>query len=231
MLRWYLGDEVFFEAIQNYLAKYKHSNVNAQDLIDEFNAASGQNLDWFFQQWVFGKGFPQLTIKGNYSKYNNSDLGFYQLTIEQVQNESYGLYKALPVEITFKGKSGESFRRVFTLNEKQESFRLDDLEEIESISANTFETIRGLFRVNQITSDVNEETKDGISASIESGILSIGGVNLEEINGVSLYSYQGKKYLSLDNYSSPINLSNFPKGVYFVVLHFDGEEIVKKISL
>lgn len=233
MLRLYLGDEIFFKAIQNYLTKYKYSNATTQNLIDEFNSASNQDLAWFFDQWVFGRGFPQLIIKGNFSFYPNStDLGKYSLQIEQVQNSNYGLYKEVPVEITFKKKSGETFSKLFTLNEKKQVFDIEDVEEIESISAYNFNIFRGLFKVNGITSDVyDKETADEIKINMTNDNLVIEGVNTEDISNISIYDYCGKKYFASNSYNEMINISNLPKGIYFIVLKVNDRKIVKQIII
>lgn len=62
MLRRVLGDESFFRTIAHYVEKHRGRNVVTQDLIGAIEETSGQNLDWFFDQWVFGAGYPQFTV-------------------------------------------------------------------------------------------------------------------------------------------------------------------------
>ncbi|MGI4834768.1 MAG: M1 family aminopeptidase [Janthinobacterium lividum] len=66
MLRNYLGDDVFFKGLQKYLTDNKLSNGEAHQLRLAMEAASGQDLNWFFNQWYFGAGNPVVTIDYNW---------------------------------------------------------------------------------------------------------------------------------------------------------------------
>lgn len=64
MLRWKLGDKVFFEGLKNYLTKtgisYGFGTTDA--LKKELEKASGQNLNEFFKDWYYGEGHPVYNI-------------------------------------------------------------------------------------------------------------------------------------------------------------------------
>ncbi|NML65518.1 M1 family peptidase [Hymenobacter sp. RP-2-7] len=62
MLRSYLGDEVFFKGLQKYLTDNKLSNGEAHQMRLAMEAVSGQDLNWFYNQWYFGAGNPVVTI-------------------------------------------------------------------------------------------------------------------------------------------------------------------------
>lgn len=62
MLRTYLGDDVFFGGLQKYLTDNKFGNGEAQQLRLALEATSGQDLNWFFNQWYYGTGHPVVTI-------------------------------------------------------------------------------------------------------------------------------------------------------------------------
>ena len=51
MLRNYLGEEVFFKGLQKYLTDNKFDNGEAHQLRLALEAVSGQDLNWFFNQW------------------------------------------------------------------------------------------------------------------------------------------------------------------------------------
>ncbi len=64
MLRWKLGDSIFFLSLKNYLndpllaGKY----ARTPDLIAHFEAASNQSLTSFFNQWYYNQGFPSYHL-------------------------------------------------------------------------------------------------------------------------------------------------------------------------
>ncbi len=58
-LREEIGDKAFFKALQNYFENQKYRLAKPEDLLMEFEAASGQNLDELYQQWLYSKVIPQ----------------------------------------------------------------------------------------------------------------------------------------------------------------------------
>lgn len=65
MLRFKLGDNDFFEGVRNYLndpaAKYGFARTAL--LQSHLEAASGKDLDTFFNQWYEGEGYPSYHVK------------------------------------------------------------------------------------------------------------------------------------------------------------------------
>ncbi len=62
MLRNYLGNEVFFKGLNIYLKQNAFSNGEAQQLRLALEQASGQDLNWYFNQWYYGPGHPEFKI-------------------------------------------------------------------------------------------------------------------------------------------------------------------------
>ena len=61
MLRGVLGDDRFFAALSAYEAEHHLGTAVTTDLMDTFEASSGEDLGWFFDQWVYGIGEPTYT--------------------------------------------------------------------------------------------------------------------------------------------------------------------------
>ena len=70
MLRDYLGDEAFFAGLQRYLSDNQYSAVEVDELRMAFEDVSGQDLNWFFDQWYLEQGHPVVEIE---TVYNESD--------------------------------------------------------------------------------------------------------------------------------------------------------------
>ncbi|WP_375417504.1 M1 family aminopeptidase [uncultured Hymenobacter sp.] len=62
MLRSYLGEEVFFRGLQKYLKDNAFGAGEAPQLRLALEAASGQDLNWFFNQWYYRAGHPVVDI-------------------------------------------------------------------------------------------------------------------------------------------------------------------------
>ena len=58
-LREKVGDPVFFQTLRDWYANNKYGNVTTADFIDLAEQKSGQNLDDFFQVWLYEEGRPE----------------------------------------------------------------------------------------------------------------------------------------------------------------------------
>jgi hypothetical protein len=63
-LRLVLGDEPFLAAMRAYLTAHREDPVDTADLQAALEtAAPDGSLDWFFDAWVHGRGFPEYTVE------------------------------------------------------------------------------------------------------------------------------------------------------------------------
>lgn len=93
MLRTYVGDEAFFESLKVYLSENKFQPAEMHNLRLAFEKVTGEDLNWFFDQWFFDKGHPDILITQKF------DRGRLEVVIEQRQNfDQIPLYK-LPIDI------------------------------------------------------------------------------------------------------------------------------------
>ena len=60
MLRYQLGTERFWDGIREYYRRYQNQNASTDDLRLVMEQASGQDLSWFFAQWLTRSGVPAL---------------------------------------------------------------------------------------------------------------------------------------------------------------------------
>jgi aminopeptidase N len=68
MLRNYVGDSAFFRALNLYLTTNKFKSAEAHQLRLAFEEVTGRDLNWFFNEWYFGAGHPNLNISYSYNK-------------------------------------------------------------------------------------------------------------------------------------------------------------------
>ena len=89
MLRGLLGDDVFFRGIREYYRRYLHRAVLTADFQAVMEEASGQDLDWFFHQWLFEPGYPILQVSHVWDDAANEIV----LTVEQVQDAAWPTFR------------------------------------------------------------------------------------------------------------------------------------------
>lgn len=66
MLRNDVGDSAFFHSLHYYLTQHKYQPAEAQQLRLAFEHVTGMDLNWFWNQWYYGKGYPKLDIRYQY---------------------------------------------------------------------------------------------------------------------------------------------------------------------
>ena len=97
MLRGILGDSAFFEGIDAYYnSQYKFASATTEDFKNVFEASSGQELDYFFEDWIFGTYRPNY----RYSYYSEpTDSTGYDLYIkvQQLQNTNPTVFR-MPID-------------------------------------------------------------------------------------------------------------------------------------
>jgi aminopeptidase N len=59
MLRHVVGTDTFFDILEAWGAAYGFSNAVTTDFIAMTNTVSGQDLTWFFDQWIYQPGYPE----------------------------------------------------------------------------------------------------------------------------------------------------------------------------
>ncbi|MDH2901820.1 MAG: M1 family aminopeptidase [archaeon] len=118
-IRGVVGDDIFFKAIKNYVAKHKNSNVETTDFRKVLEEVSGQDLEYFFDQWVYSPGFPEYSASYDW----NNDQKLAELEIEQTNSETDGtpLFTS-PIEIRFTFKDGSKVSKLVKMNDKKCSF-------------------------------------------------------------------------------------------------------------
>ncbi|MEJ7658298.1 MAG: M1 family aminopeptidase [Hymenobacter sp.] len=116
MLRTYLGDDVFFAGLQKYLTDNAFGNGEAHQMRLAMEAVSGQDLNWFFNQWYFGSGQPVVTIDYAWDAGSKTQ----SVTIKQTQP---GQVFRLPLAIDYY-VNGKAQRQRVTMTEATQTFTM-----------------------------------------------------------------------------------------------------------
>ena len=85
-LRTYLGDDLFFSGIQNYLNTFQYSDASSYDFRDNLSSFTGIDLTDFFDGWVFQEGFPHFSVDS--FTVNNIGGGNYEVEVFMKQKKA-----------------------------------------------------------------------------------------------------------------------------------------------
>jgi len=111
MLRGEVGDSAFFRGIRDYYRTYRDSSVLSEDFQRVMESGSGRDLGWFFHQWLYQPGYPQLDVGFQV----DSAVGRATLRVRQAQPAAWGSFRLPRVEVRFFAFDAPAGDRVFAL--------------------------------------------------------------------------------------------------------------------
>ena len=116
MLRFEIGDSVFFSVLREYYNKYRYSNASTFDFQKVCEYVSGKDLNDFFNQWVYkGKGIINLIYNYNIETVDNKNK--IKIIINQTQ-KGYDIYK-FPLQILIKSDQNEMKGKFYITKREQ----------------------------------------------------------------------------------------------------------------
>lgn len=121
MLRYELGDEMFWRSIRRYCEVNQFRSVETADLRIAIEEATGQGMNWFFDQWLYHGGHPEFNVAWDYDAAAKQ----IRVTVKQTQkvDDSTPLFRtSAEFEIGHGQKS--KLRRVM-LSKAEETFHFD----------------------------------------------------------------------------------------------------------
>ena len=165
MLRFKMGDALFFQGIRNYLADpnlaYKYAVTT--DLKSHLEAVYGQDLTDFFNDWIYNQGYPTYTITAQ-----NWGSGQAKFVVNQTQSDPSVSYFELPVPVRVYGAGGQ-----------QADLALDNTFDGEEIIANV------PFPITNVAFDPQRHI---IAAN---STIALGNQNFDLDNAISIYPNPG----------------------------------------
>jgi hypothetical protein len=94
MLRGVVGDEDFFDILAAYRERYEFSTATTEDFRAVAEEVWGGDLEWFFDQWVYGGGAPGYRY--GWQEHEVNGRRYLEITLEQTQSE--GVFQ-MPIQI------------------------------------------------------------------------------------------------------------------------------------
>ncbi len=237
MLRFKLGQE-FPVVIQHYLDSLKYGNTTSKIFKEIIERDSWHDLSQFFEQWVYSKGIPEISVRA--TRYSFSDKDSIEIEIEQVQPEEYGIFKELLIEIGFENANKETIYKIFEMNVKKETFRITVDSPIERITINKGPDLRTLLKVADIAfTSVNDHNtyieKPICSPNPAWEFIDIAIPEQYSECNVTIYDFEGRtvfmKIVSSGVPNMRVNTDKFSQGTYFVVLQKGQKTYKEKIVI
>lgn len=124
MLRHVMGDAGFFAALRDYTAANRYGHVDTATWMSACERQYGKPLDWFFKEWVYGEGRPDIKMVWN------QEGGALVLKVVQTQQ---GQVFTMPVDVEIETEAGRT-REVVWLRGREENLHVPVDGVVKSVS-------------------------------------------------------------------------------------------------
>jgi aminopeptidase N len=109
MLRFTLGDRLFWEGIRHYVDLNQYECVTTDDFQHAMEDVAKKDLEWFFDEWTLHAGFPDFLVSTRY----DSVAGILHLEVDQRQHvDSLTPFFKMPVAVEVVTESGDRVQTV-----------------------------------------------------------------------------------------------------------------------
>jgi aminopeptidase N len=103
MYRYVAGDTLFFASLKAYASdtlNFKYKNAEIADFKTKMNQVSGQNMDWFFDEWLYQPNHPVYDNKYSFTD-NGNGTWTTNFLAKQVQTNAGFFKMPIALKITF----------------------------------------------------------------------------------------------------------------------------------
>lgn len=212
MLRKKLGDAVFFQGLKDYLADpaLAYGYAKTPDLIRNMQDASGEDLSEFFNDWIYGEGYPRFTIR-----WNQATAGSMNVEISQTQSHPSVSYFDVPVPLRITGTQGETLDIVLDNTFDGQSFQPAIPFTVQNVQFDPESDI--ISRNNQVvlgTDNLSFDQQIVLYPNPTSNVINLHKPEALQVNQVRIYSALGQMLYS-EAFSETIDVSKFSKGILF----------------
>ena len=215
MLRFKLGDAVFFQGLRNYLADsnlaFKYA-ITA-NLKSHLEAVYGSSLTEFFNDWVYNQGYPIYNIT-----VQNTAVGQAKITVSQTTSHSSVPFFEMPVPVRLLGANGQSQDVVVNNTVNGEQFNISVPF---TVIGTQFDPTKNIIsRMSMATLDndnFNIDTAIQIFPNPSATTISVSIPENIEIENAVIYSVLGQKIMETKSQKS-WDISSFSSGIHFITI-------------
>jgi aminopeptidase N len=245
MLRWEMGDENFFTAMNNYLYDPDHANgyARTEDLIAHCEAVADTSFTEFFNDWVYGEGYPKYSLQfrrgegtGLLVQVNQEPsipgTGFFEMHIQirAYGREGFGC-EGVSVSVQSPATGYVDFKLHHIYN--GQIFRIDPGFVVDSVQ---FDPERWICTANPTIMNVDEIPLDQQIRVYPNPVTDRMMIECPVPTGeirVCLYDANGRN-VSEKRYPSTsglieISVADLPEGVYVVKVETGSTEVVRRV--
>jgi aminopeptidase N len=231
-LRFKLGDSAFFAGIRRYQndPSLVYGFARTTDLKRNLEAVSGQNLTEFFNDYIYGQGYPSFDVTSTQQDFT----GRVQVTIKQTQSHPSVSFFETPVPVKLINKrTGKDTTFVFNLTQNNQSFTVTFSRDIGNIDSVAFDPELWLLSKNNTTKavilgatqEIDNQWITQLAPNPATNNLTVNfksekseKTSIEIVNELGQIIVKNSIDANYGDNSTTFNINNLPKGFYILKL-------------
>ena len=237
MIRYEIGDDdgLFFNILQTYQERYKDNVATSEDFKNVLEEISGKDFTTFFNQWLYGEGYPKFTIEWHQTED--------QLMLNNTQTTTAPTITPLfevtyEIKITYTDNSSEIVPFYHDEKEMQFVYTIPDNKVVKYLTFNPNYWLLASATIKQVNAieDFQNDKSITIYPNPTNGKLKIETCNMgSEICDIVIYDILGA-IQTIENRKSDIgksdieiDISHLQAGIYFLSVRYGNNFFVRKI--
>lgn len=240
MYRYLVGDSLFFNSLYEYAndtVNFRYQSATIPDFIDKMSEVNGQDLSWFFNQWLFQPNHP--VYNNTYSFENLGDnLWNVNFSTEQVQGNAPFFRMPLELHIRFADDTDTVFRVMNDYSGQGYAFLFEKqpvalvFDPYNQILLKQASTITAIDNVTSLKTKLYQPVPNPAANKvvIPFYLAGPGDVKLvvNDMTGRRVASAEIKA-LPMGHHEYKLNLSSFSPGNYIVVIEAGSERLSTRL--
>lgn len=229
MIKWILGDDAFYAALKDYHTRpnLAYSYAKTEDLKNSLLQSTGKDFTEFFNDWIYGQGYPTYQIR-----WNQTSDQVLRFKVSQTQSHPSVSFFEMPLPIKVNGTGGQVAYLVLDHTANNQDFTNQINFPVSSVQFNYENQI--IQKNSTVTKDtailaVNDSGKDAVKVypNPVKDQLSVAGITKSQ--KYEIYSLDGKM-IKNGNYSSDktIDVNSLSKGIYILKIDNQNLKFIKE---
>jgi aminopeptidase N len=241
MLRGIVGDSTFFDIMRAYSddPNLKYGAATTEDFQQVAENVSGLDLNYFFQEWIYGENYPVYGIGWNKFLVSGN---IYQVILNINQNiNTNPSFFTMPVQIKINTTSGDTLVTLFN-NEQNQNFQFQVIGEPMSIVFDPgnwiLKTIQSVTEVKNLEVPFEYSLGQNYPNPFNPSTTISYQLPEKELVTIKIFNILGKEVATLVNEEKPagkyeleFSADNLVSGVYFYKLQAGSFVETKKMIL
>lgn len=219
MLKWILGDTAFYQALKDYNSNsaLAYNYASTTDFKNSLLTSTGKDFTEFFNDWIYGQGYPVYTIK--WKQGADKSITF---KVSQTQSNSSVSFFEMPLPIKVTGTGGQIAYLVLDNSVNNQYFNKPLTFTVSSVSFNYENQIitKGstVALDNSLATDENlEKNQVKVFPNPTKSEIEVSGI--ENNSKYEIYSADGKLIQNgVVNKNEKLNVQKLEKGAYLIKL-------------